>query len=281
MKPSLEQLGDWLGEPLKNCRPIAGGDSHAAYRLEGTQGTFFLKYSPHPEGAKMLAAEADGLRILATEGGVQVPQLFMQREAYLLLDFIEQGQRTKQFWQQFGRELARLHSQRPPQFGTGQANYIGQLPQANGKHARWPDFYCQECLLPQLELARSQNLLPSSVSASFDRLFPKIGNICPKEPPALVHGDLWAGNFLCNLQEEVVFIDPAISYAHREMDIAMSRLFGGFSPLFYDAYQEAYPLKADFDKRCGLYQLYYLLVHVNLFGQSYLPSVRKILEDHT
>ena len=127
-------------------------------------------------------------------------------------------------------------------------------------------------------MAKEKILLPSSILIEFDHLFLKIKNICPEEPPTLIHGDLWKGNFLITKNHCPVLIDPSIAYSHREMDLAMTQLFGGFDPSFYDAYQNAYPLEPNFEERVEIYQLYYLLVHLNLFGTTYLPSIQNILK---
>jgi len=126
--------------------------------------------------------------------------------------------------------------------------------------------------------AIANNGLWKEAPSAFNRLYKRIGEICPEEPPALIHGDLWSGNFLSAAADTPVLIDPAVSFSHREMDLAMSQLFGGFSPRFYQAYQEAYPCQPRLEERLEIYQLYYLLVHVNLFGEGYVRPVRNIVE---
>ncbi|MFK7933996.1 MAG: fructosamine kinase family protein, partial [Saprospiraceae bacterium] len=139
-------------------------------------------------------------------------------------------------------------------------------------------FYTNERLLPQIKLAVDSNLLNTNDLKEVERLCKQLGNICPTEPATLIHGDLWSGNYVAAGGEEAVLIDPSVSYAHREMDLAMTQLFGGFERSFYYHYQNIYPLEMGYEERVPIYQLYYLLVHVNLFGGSYVDVVRKILQ---
>lgn len=132
--------------------------------------------------------------------------------------------------------------------------------------------------MPQIKLAVHANLLNKADFDQFAKLFKKLPAICPTEKPALIHGDLWSGNFMVGPKREVVLIDPSTSFAHREMDLAMTQLFGGFDEAFYNTYQEVFPLENGFDQRVEIYQLYYLLVHLNLFGGGYGNSVRNILK---
>ncbi len=230
----------------------------------------------------MMAADANGLKLLEQAGPLKVPTVVRQSEAdgqaYLLLEFIDEGAADTAFWQQFGEGLAAIHRSSADAFGLGQDNFIGSLPQANGRHDNWPDFYREERLRPQAERALANRMLWPGAGQQLDRLYQRLPELCPAEPPALTHGDLWSGNFLKSAAYGPVLVDPAVSYAHREMDLAMSMLFGGFAPAFYEAYQKAYPIASGFRDRVGLYQLYYLLAHVNLFGQSYTGSVRQIVE---
>jgi fructosamine-3-kinase len=279
IKQACEQL---IGTNTIKSRSVSGGSINQAFRLETEKGAYFLKINRSPLAKRMLSTEARGLQGLRDANTIRIPKVLAQDEtaayAYLLLEMIESGPRDAMFWKRFGEELALLHRQTNDNFGWEEDNYIGSLPQSNGQHDNWADFYREERLLPQLNMAIKANVLWPGARTQFDQLFDKLPELCPEEPPALTHGDLWGGNFLSTANGEPVLIDPAVSYAHREMDLAMSKLFGGFSPAFYEAYEANYPTVPGFDERLEVYQLYYLLVHVNLFGGGYVGSTRAALE---
>lgn len=271
-----------LGTEIQSVRDIGGGDINQARLLETEKGSYFLKMNSGEEAAAMFQAEAKGLQILACLGIFKIPEVIgFGREgglSFLLMEFVESGPRTASFWEDFGRSLARLHRRSDKNFGLDHDNFIGALPQKNNRHPDWASFFIEERLQPQIELANRLNKLQASDNQRFEKLFQKISELCPEEMPALTHGDLWSGNFLSGPKKEVVLIDPAVSYAHREMDMAMTRLFGGFDSKFYNSYENAFPLEPGFEGRVAVYQLYYLLVHVNLFGGGYVNSVRSILK---
>ena len=283
LPPSIEEsIQNQLSVRVQGIQAVSGGSINEAFRLDTSKGDFFLKYNRGNFAGSLFAAEAKSLALLETVEGIRTPMVILQESSaaipFLLLEFVEEGLETVPFWKNFGRSLANLHRQTQPLFGLAESNFIGRLPQSNGFHESWSDFYREERILPQINLARKKKLLQPNDLKAFDLLFLRSANLFPIEPPALVHGDLWSGNFLAATNEEPVLIDPAASYAHREMDLAMTHLFGGFSPVFYAAYQEVYPLAPNFEDRIGWYQLYYLLVHLNLFGVSYLPSIQIILK---
>lgn len=279
IKQACEQL---IGTSIHKSRPVSGGSINQAYRLDADQGVYFLKLNRGPVAKRMLSTEARGLKRLREANTIRIPAVLAQDEtpdyAYLLLEMIEPGPRDTAFWERLGEQLAQLHRQTDTTFGWEEDNYIGSLPQPNGQHHNWADFYREERLLPQVSMAIKADALWPGARPQFDQLFDKLPELCPDEPPALTHGDLWGGNFLSAANGEPVLIDPAVSYAHREMDLAMSKLFGGFSPAFYKAYEANYPTAPGFDERLEVYQLYYLLVHVNLFGGGYVGSARAALE---
>jgi fructosamine-3-kinase len=271
-----------IKESITAARPVAGGDINKAYRLETAGGgSYFIKTNAAPLARQMFEAEAKGLAALSSPCILRTPAVLgfgsTSEGSYLLLDFIETGYRPNGFWEDFGASLAKLHRSSSSSFGFDHDNFIGSLPQRNHRHDDWPKFYTEERLLPQLAIAKQLGLLQSPDFQRFDLLFKKLPDRCPKEPPALTHGDLWSGNFLCDAQGLPVLIDPAASYSHREMDLAMSRLFGGFERPFYRSYEEEWPLERGFEQRLPVYQLYFLLVHVNLFGGSYVRQVREVL----
>lgn len=279
--PRLEAL---LGEKITAATPVSGGDINQAFCLTGeSRRKWFLKTNADPAAALMFRREAQGLALLGAAGVIRTPRVHGHGEdgagnAFLLLAFVESGSRTPVFWERFGRQLAALHGQTSAFFGFAHDNFIGRLPQSNRRCETWSEFYAQERLQPQMRLARQQGFFDKNAERQLDQLCRQLDALCPNEPPALTHGDLWSGNFLCDAHGEPVLIDPAAAYTHREMDLAMSRLFGGFDARFYAAYQEAWPLAPGFEERLAIYQLYYLLVHVNLFGSSYEGSVRRILQ---
>lgn len=271
-----------LGLPITRASFIGGGDINEARLLETGQGPFFLKMNAGAGAIRMFEKEAMGLRLLGESGAIRVPQTLgagqAEGYAFLIMEYIEEAGRSGQFWENFGHALAQLHRQTDSRFGLDHSNYIGSLPQSNHRHESWAEFYVLERLEPQAGMAIAEGGLWAGAAADFDKLYARIPELCPEEPPALIHGDLWSGNFISASQATPVLIDPAASYAHREMDLAMSQLFGGFSPDFYRAYEEAYPCRPGWEDRMDIYQLYYLLVHVNLFGGGYARSVQKIVE---
>lgn len=275
----LESL---LNTPSIAARPVAGGDIHRAVLLETADGrSCFLKYNNSPRASEMFRTEALGLALLGASRVIAVPKVLKHGTAaewsFLLLEYIPPGLKNRIFWENFGYSLAVLHGTTSAQFGFAHDNFIGSLPQSNTRHDTWASFYTEERLLPQMRLARENDRLQTADEKLLASLCKKLPAICPEEPPALTHGDLWSGNFLCNTENKPVLIDPAACFSHRETDLAMSRLFGGFDAVFYRKYEEFRPLEPGFDQRLEVYQLYYLLVHVNLFGGGYVDSVRSIL----
>jgi fructosamine-3-kinase len=155
---------------------------------------------------------------------------------------------------------------------------MGALPQSNCRHDDWISFFIEERLEKQVRLAQNSGLLERKDINRFERLYTLFDTLIPKEQPSLIHGDLWGGNYLCSTAAEPYLIDPAAHYGHRESDLAMTTLFGGFSTEFYTAYHEAYPIEKGWEGRLDLYNLYPLLIHLNLFGPSYHGSIRIILQ---
>lgn len=279
LQSHLESL---LNSPSIAARPVAGGDIHRAVLLETADGrSCFLKYNNSPRASEMFRTEALGLALLGASRVIAVPKVLKHGTAgewsFLLLEYIPPGLKNRIFWENFGYSLAVLHGTTSAQFGFAHDNFIGSLPQSNTRHDTWASFYTEERLLPQMRLARENDRLQIADEKLLVNLCKKLPAVCPEEPPALTHGDLWSGNFLCNTENKPVLIDPAACFSHRETDLAMSRLFGGFDAAFYRQYEEFRPLEPGFDERVEVYQLYYLLVHVNLFGGGYADSVRSIL----
>jgi fructosamine-3-kinase len=228
----------------------------------------------------MFSAEADSLEVLRAANRVRVPRVravsvaHNQPFAWLLLEWLEPGRAANDNWEELGRSLAMLHRVQSDRFGWPTSNYIGSLRQSNTTSANWPSFWRDERILPQAAVLRSDQRARVDALMRHVEDFAGIGNL---EGASLVHGDLWAGNAHGMADGGIALIDPASYYGHREVDLAMAELFGGFSPHFYDAYDEAWPLEPGHEQRRALYQLYYQLVHVNLFGESYVSGAMSLV----
>ena len=257
---------------IEKCLSVSGGCINNAIKLETNKGDFFAKCNTKAK-SDMFQIEHDGLKILKDTNAICIPDMIAFENNFLILEFIPSSNPAACFWENFGRNLAKMHQQTDKKFGLDFDNYIGSLPQSNTQYKNWVDFFIQNRLLAQLDMG---NYSPS-VKQNFEKLFAKLPNIFPTNPPSLLHGDLWSGNFLVKDKETPVLIDPAIYFGNREMDIAMCKLFGGFHNDFYTSYNEEFPLKSDWEERINLCNLYPLLVHVNLFGGGYLNQVKNIL----
>ncbi|MBR9920579.1 MAG: fructosamine kinase family protein [Bacteroidetes bacterium] len=271
-----------LNLKIESFNSVSGGDINQAFLLQTKHKPYFLKFNRNPDAIHWFIGEKNGLEAIEENGEIKVPKVLeiksVDEGAILLMEFIESGFRDASFWERFGRQLARLHKAPQNYFGFPENNFIGSLPQSNAKADNWSAFYQTQRLEPQIHMARDQQLLSDADVKKFESLYKAIAGICPEEPPSLIHGDLWSGNYLCGPTGTPYLIDPATSYSHREMDIAMTRLFGGFNRDFYKHYENEYPLQPGFESRLEIYQLYYLLVHLNLFGSGYYRQVSAILK---
>jgi protein-ribulosamine 3-kinase len=279
-----EHISRHVGVPVDIERelPIGGGSINDAYRLDTNEGPFFVKVNSADRFPSMFEAEADGLERLRATNTLRVPEVIAAGEddddSYLLLAHIVEGLKTAAFWEDLGRSLARLHTNANDTFGLDRDNYIGSLKQVNVPHAKWDEFFIHCRLEPLVKSARDSQRISMGDVLRFERLYAKLSALFPQEPPAFLHGDLWSGNFLCDAGGGPVLIDPAVYFGHREMDIAMTKLFGGFEPAFYLAYNGERPLEQGWEARVELCNLYPLLVHVNLFGGGYAEQVSSVLK---
>jgi len=274
-----------LGASVERMASVGGGDINDAYQARlGDGRTVFVKTNERADPT-MFPAEARGLSYLAEAKALRVPEVLAVSEgrpsspSFLALEWLDAAPRMRAFDDVLGQGLAALHRFGASSFGLSYDNFIGRLPQSNRAHATWAAFYGEERLLRELRRATDSGVASAKMRRGIERLVTSLTErVGPPEPPSRLHGDLWGGNLHVDEEGAPVLIDPAVYGGHREIDLAMMQLFGGFSARCFAAYDEAFPLAPGHEDRVPLYQLYPLLVHVNLFGGSYVSSVERTLD---
>lgn len=267
-----------LGAAVRRLEPLGGSFAGRLYRVRSGAGDFALKWADRPAPGA-LAAEARGLALLASAGAVRVPRVRAVEDgaarAFLLIEWLDGGG-ARPDMAALGEALAALHRHSAAAYGLDHDNFIGGTPQQNQPHPDWPAFFRDRRLAPQIALAAANGLLPAHRRRALERVLARLDDLLAGVPrrPSLIHGDLWGGNLLAaDPGGAPALIDPAVSYADREAEIAFTELFGGFGPRFYAAYQAAWPLAPGYADRRDLYNLYHLLNHLNLFGEGYGAQV--------
>jgi len=260
---------------------VRGGDVAAAFRLTLADGrTVFAKTHPDPP-AGFFTTEATGLSWLREPGVVAVPEVLAVSDgdgaapAFLVLEWIDEGRPSSSTEADLGRALATLHRSGAPTFGREDRRTTGSRGVPNEPCATWAEFYATQRLLPLARLARDGAALPEPSIVALERL--ASGGVLASlegadEPPARLHGDLWGGNRLVGADGRSWLIDPAAHGGHREFDLAMMRLFGGFGADCYAAYEAVHPLAAGWSDRVSLHQIAPLVVHAIKFGGGYVPA---------
>lgn len=261
--------------------PVGGGSINNAYRLSFGYETVFCKVNSATKFPHLFAKEKRGLQSLAEAAQIKTPLVVdcFEEEGHqvLLLEWFDDGSRTEGFWSLFGEQLAALHRITNESFGWTEDNYMGSVPQLNSFHQTWVSFFSTERLLPMVKRCAEKRLLNKNHLSQFESLIKKLPAVFNEEKPSLLHGDLWSGNFLCNRASEPVLIDPAVYFGHRSVDLAMTTLFGGFRQPFYEAYHYHFPLPSNYEEQWAVCNLYPLLIHLYLFGSSYLPQIEHTL----
>ena len=278
-----EILCEVFGTPVRinQVKLVAAGNLNQAIYLSTDQGDLFLKTN-FEKRSDIFEKEALALQFLKANTSLYIPSVsgFGKKGElnFLLTEWIPNGRKNMDFWENLGQGLAQLHMVSSKNFGLDHDNYIAVLPQINSPKATWAEFFISNRLEPMLGKAFYDGLIDKSFLDKFRDIYDKLPSVFPNEIPALLHGDLWSGNVMETALGEPALIDPAIYFGHREVDLAFSKLFGGFDMRFYDAYEDVFPLEPEFEERVKIYNLYPLLVHLNLFGKSYLPPIEKTVK---
>lgn len=253
---------------------LAGGSINRVFKVTLTAGaTVVFKWHADPP-AGFFAAERQGLEELAKAQALRVPRVYAAGDRGIVMEWLgasskDRGTDKRAVAEALGIGLAKQHRVEAAQYGFVNDNFIGPLPQVNKASAAWIPFYIHNRLMPQLELAEKLGRMNTRRRRWAERLMQRLPEWIDERAvrPALLHGDLWGGNWLVT-PDGPALIDPAVCYGDREMDLAMARLFGGFPRRFFEAYATAYPLPPGHEERVPIYQLYYLLIHLNLFGEA-------------
>ena len=275
------------GTTIAGMRRVSGGDINEAYLLVLSDGQrVFLKENAK-KNAGFFRTEQEGLAAIRKTGTIRVPGVWEAGTAgdrsFLLMEYLEEAPAKKDFWEVFGRQLARMHkadaSEWTPggKYGFTQDNYIGAGSQVNAVRTSWIAFF-RECRL-EVQFLRALEYFDASGRKAMQSLLDHLDRYLTEPAfPSLLHGDLWGGNYVRGPEGYACLIDPAVSVGHAEADLAMTELFGGFAPAFYDAYRGENEIRPGYSDRRDLYNLYHLLNHLNLFGGSYYSAVMRIVK---
>jgi fructosamine-3-kinase len=275
------QIAQATGNPFqsRDRTSVSGGCINRGERISDRDRTFFVKLNQANQ-LDMFEAEALGLKQMREANAIRVPQPICwgiaDQSAYLVLEWLDLGRGTANAWAEMGRQLARLHQfRKATAFGWERDNTIGSTPQINAWTSDWAIFFANHRIGYQLQLATSRGSFPQG-QALVEAIPDLLSNHHPV--PSLVHGDLWSGNAAVLSSGEPAIFDPATYWGDREVDIAMTELFGGFPTDFYRGYQTVFPLDPGYETRKPLYNLYHILNHFNLFGGSYGGQANRIIE---
>ncbi len=279
MQQKLEKI---LNEKIVSSSTLGGGSIANSFVIQTESGKkHFVKI--YGNNRVILQNEANGLNELTKSKAIRIPKVIAVTDDFLLLEFIETGRRERGFSEIFGKQFAKMHRTTSDKFGFYENNFIGSTPQINLPEGNsWIDFFWENRLLYQFKLAEQNGHVNSEFRNLINELEKQLPSIFngTEEKPTLLHGDLWSGNFMVDENSNPVLIDPAVYYGHREADLAMTKMFGGFDSKFYSAYNEEYPLPDDWEYRINLYMLYHVLNHLNLFGSGYYSQAISIIKKY-
>jgi protein-ribulosamine 3-kinase len=275
-------------EQITETSMIGGNASSQIYLLSNQRDDKIVAKISKAINDDVYAKEAHGLNLLTQTQSLRIPEVLHVSDNCLLIEHIASKQQTSDYWRVFASQLADLHrnntsqdktsqsdlTPRPPRFGLEHDNYCGENPQLNGWYNDGHAFFSEQRLLHQAQLALDNGFLEFQWVTYIESICKRLPELIPTQPSSLLHGDLWSGNLLVDEHGQPALIDPAVYYGWREADIAMTLMFGGLPHEFYLAYDEAWPMEAQWRNRVPLYNLYHLLNHLNIFGLSYSEQVK-------
>ncbi len=276
------QLEDLLKSRVIELYPLSGGCIGEVYKVELEDGRTVVAKVADGSGA-MLAVEGYMLRYLREHSQLPVPEVYHSADTLLLMEYIEGESELDVGAQDHAAELlAALHSIRGQSFGLERDTLIGGLHQPNKQHDRWIPFFREQRLLYAAHEAARVGRLPAPILVRLERFAEKLDRwLVEPEYPSLIHGDMWTTNILATYGQVTGFLDPAIYFAHPEIELAFSTLFGTFGQPFFHRYHQIRPIASGFfEERRDIYNLYPLLVHVRLFGGGYVGAVEQILKKY-
>ncbi|WP_082232594.1 fructosamine kinase family protein [Halobacillus massiliensis] len=288
MRQDIERVLKYLGDssPVKDIHQISGGDINQAFYVATAEREYFIKGNRNVP-SHFFKAEAEGLRLIEETKTIAVPDVYYYDEpkqgetALLVLEWID-GTPEAHTGEVLGRKLAQMHTHQAENYGFGHPTFVGKLDQPNVWKNTWLEYYRDCRLKEQLTIGVKKDTLPLSRQRNLEWLLENLDRFIPETPSSsLLHGDLWGGNYITGSHGEPYLIDPSVLYGDPCFELAFTELFGGFPDDFYKSYQEVTPLPSEYKELRPLYQLFYLLVHLNLFGETYGSPVDKILKRFT
>lgn len=279
----MKNLEEILNEKVTSNSFVGGGSIADSQKIRTSSGKEYFVKSYSQSKSNILKNEVNGLIEIQKSKSIKTPQIIYYDDNILILEFIKSGRKNKNFSELFGIQLTEMHRLKSDKFGFYENNYIGSNHQINlPLYSNWTDFYWENRLLYQFKLAEKHGYVNSDFKKLFNQFESVYRNIIEgtEEEPSLIHGDLWGGNYLVDESGNPVLIDPAVYYGHREAELGMTILFGGFDSEFYSSYNEAYPLFDGWKERLDIYKLYHVMNHLNLFGTGYLNQTLSIITSY-
>jgi len=273
----IKIIDELIDDNIGKVQLINGGSINESFKVLTDKGQYFIKLNDKFEYDDFFYIEAKSLEILKETNTFRIPKVEKYGKEFLMLEFLKSGEKSEAFWMQFAVKLATLHRYSSECFGLDFDNYIGSLKQSNTPSMSWSEFFTTQRIMPLVRLAYDQEKLDGKFLLKAEKFCNRLDDLFPKENPALLHGDLWSGNCMSSENGVPVIFDPAIYFGHREMDIAMTNLFGGFGESFYHYYNSAFPLEKGWEGRTKYCNVYPLLVHVILFGGNYVSELKEQL----